>query len=191
MPRKKQYQWQNGECHQGKTGPSRSEKKRESLALQKMGEALTRLPQKELQDLHLPCDLEEALTLYARINDREGRRRQLQFIGRLMREIDSTPIRTALDERAAQASAASSVLHMTELWRDRLLEATDDQLSAILKQLLSIASVSSTDDSPLTNPSAVQNVSLMELTLAARKATPKKPHARRLLFRALHRLLSR
>ena len=84
MPRKKQYQWDvetNGQ--EAPEQLSRSAKKRQSSALQDLGAELTKLPVNELDRLPLTPDLLEALRLYARISNREGKRRQLQFIGRL------------------------------------------------------------------------------------------------------------
>ena len=122
MPRKKQYQWKSSDEAEGfDLPPSRSEKKRQSLALQNMGEELTRLGPQEVKNLDLPADLREALQLYARIGDHEGRRRQMQFIGRVMREIDPAPIRAMLDARREVSAAATAALHQAEQWRDRLL----------------------------------------------------------------------
>lgn len=72
MPRKKSYQWQAGGNADNAEAPSRSAKKRQSLALQALGEELTRLSPAELQHLDLTPDLREALTLYARIRDHGG-----------------------------------------------------------------------------------------------------------------------
>ena len=94
MPRKKQYQWKISDEAEGVDSlpPSRSEKKRQSLALQNMGEELTRLGPQEVKNLDLPADLREALQLYARIGDHEGRRRQMQYVGKLMRRLDDAEI---------------------------------------------------------------------------------------------------
>ena len=104
MPRKKRYQIDasNG-ADQAALPPSRSEKKRQSLALQELGKELTLLGPQALHGLDLPPDLTEALAEYKRITDHEGRRRQMQYIGRLMREIDAEPLRAALRARAAGA----------------------------------------------------------------------------------------
>ena len=120
MPRKKQYQWKISDEAEGidSLTPSRSEKKRQSLALQNMGEELTRLGPQEVKNLDLPADLREALQLYARIGDHEGRRRQMQFIGRVMREIDPAPIRAMLDARREVSAAATAALHKAEQWRE-------------------------------------------------------------------------
>ena len=100
MPRKKQYQWDvetNGQ--EAPEQLSRSAKKRQSSALQDLGAELTKLPVNELDRLPLTPDLLEALRLYTRISNREGKRRQLQFIGRLMREVDAGPLAEAIEAR--------------------------------------------------------------------------------------------
>ncbi|MBE6442160.1 MAG: DUF615 domain-containing protein [Desulfovibrio desulfuricans] len=191
MPRKKQYQWQAGECAETPAAPSRSEKKRRSLALQELGEALTRLAPQEVRELNLPPDLAEALALYARIRDREGRRRQLQFIGRLMRGTDPAPIRAALEARRAKAAAAAAALHTAEQWRDRLLAAAEEELPDLLARLPRTPETVTADGAE--GPAAAHAPDDMRaLALAARKESRHAhaaPHARRALFRALHRLL--
>ena len=66
--------------------PSRSQKKRDSTALQEAGEKLVRLPVSKRARLPLPEDLKKGIEDYDRLSGYEARRRQLQFIGRLMRE---------------------------------------------------------------------------------------------------------
>ncbi|MCL1916487.1 MAG: DUF615 domain-containing protein [Desulfovibrionaceae bacterium] len=73
-------------------GKSRSQKKRESAALQSLGEELARLPHEQLPALALPPELEEALRLLPTINAHEARRRQKQLIGRLMRLLEEDEI---------------------------------------------------------------------------------------------------
>ncbi len=77
--------WQIG-GEQKEDRPSRSQKKRDSTALQKIGTRLTELPPSKLAEIPLPEDLKKGLEDYARMGSREARRRQLQYIGRLMRE---------------------------------------------------------------------------------------------------------
>lgn len=97
MVRKKRYPWARGGADDAPSAPSRSQKKRDCTALQALGAELTRLPLAFLVALPLTSDLNEALRLMARISDHEGRRRQLQYIGRLMRECDVEALRAALD----------------------------------------------------------------------------------------------
>ena len=72
--------------------PSRSAKKRASTALQNLGEELAALKPADRQKLDLPPELAEALEMLDRITDREARRRQKQFIGKVMRGVEIEPI---------------------------------------------------------------------------------------------------
>ena len=195
MPRKKQYQWKSSDEAEGfDLPPSRSEKKRQSLALQNMGEELTRLGPQEVKNLDLPADLREALQLYARIGDHEGRRRQMQFIGRVMREIDPAPIRAMLDARREVSAAATAALHQAEQWRDRLLTADQGELAGLVETLLTARALPEQDAE---EPEAAGKAAmpdqdeLLTMALAARKeaAENTSPQARRALFRAIHGML--
>ena len=199
MPRKKQYQWKISDEAEGVDSlpPSRSEKKRQSIALQNMGEELTRLGPQEVKNLDLPADLREALQLYARIGDHEGRRRQMQFIGRVMREIDPAPIRAMLDARREVSAAATATLHKAEQWRDRLLTADEAELADLVQTLLAARptqpesdSTEDTDARPGKKPLGAAE--LRALAVAARKeaADNTSPQARRVLFRAIHGMLA-
>ena len=217
MPRKKQYQWKISDEAEGvDTLPtSRSEKKRQSLALQNMGEELTRLGPQEVKNLDLPADLREALQLYARIGDHEGRRRQMQFIGRVMREIDPAPIRAMLDARREVSAAATAALHKAEQWRDRLLTADEAELAELVDTLLAArpkATQPAAEDGPKTGTGAgaeadtdttaeaeakpgkkaLGAAELRALAVAARKEAVENtsPQARRALFRAIHGMLA-
>ena len=78
--------------------PSRSQRKRDSLALQLAGEQLTRYSDSVLAGLQLPDELRQAVAEWRRTSSREAKRRQLQYIGRLMREAeDPESIVAALD----------------------------------------------------------------------------------------------
>ncbi len=76
--------------------PSKSQRKREALALQALGETLVGLKPPQLGKLPLPDELREAVLAARQMPQRGARKRQLQYIGRLMREIDPEPIRAAL-----------------------------------------------------------------------------------------------
>ncbi|HXZ91667.1 MAG TPA: ribosome biogenesis factor YjgA [Burkholderiales bacterium] len=102
--------------------PSKTKRKQTMHELQALGTTLVALPQGRLAALDLPEELAEAVAEAQRITSREGRRRQLQYIGRLMRALDPAPIRAAL-ERIAGRSAEDSARHRRlEQWRARLLE---------------------------------------------------------------------
>lgn len=92
-------------------------------ALQDLGEELLRLTPAKLRKLPIPQELIEAVELAQRIaNSREGLRRQRQFIGKLMREIDAAPLRDALSADGARHRGEVATMHAAEHWRTRLLE---------------------------------------------------------------------
>jgi ribosome-associated protein len=107
---------------------SRTDLKRESTELQKLGADLLTLHVNLLPRLELPEKLLEAMAEYKRISNFEGRRRLLQFIGKRMRQLSPETldaIRTALEEQHTPSAQATMTLHAAEQWRDRLI-ADDD-----------------------------------------------------------------
>jgi ribosome-associated protein len=76
---------------------SRTRRKNEDKALQRLGEQLVALPSGQLETMGLPDELLTAIELARRIKSHSARRRQIQYIGVLMRHIDPQPIETALD----------------------------------------------------------------------------------------------
>ena len=100
---------------------SKTRRKQEMTALQALGEALLGIGPVRRAELALPERLKEALDAAQRITQREARRRQLQLIGRLMREVDAAPIRARLAQWADGPNAERARLHTVERWRERLL----------------------------------------------------------------------
>ncbi len=76
---------------------SRTQKKNEDRALQRLGEQLVALPYGQIETMELPDELLKAIELAHKIRSRGARRRQIQYIGALMRHIDPQPIQTALE----------------------------------------------------------------------------------------------
>ena len=76
---------------------SRTRKKNEALALQRLGEQLVGLPPSMLETIELPDELLAAIELARKIKSHGARRRQIQYIGALMRHIDPQPIILALE----------------------------------------------------------------------------------------------
>lgn len=112
----------------GTDDASRTELKRESAELQKLGEELGTLRPDLMTRLALPDKLVDAVAEAKRISNFEGLRRQMQFIGKLMRQLEPEKldqIRTALEEQHAPSAQETLALHQAEAWRDRLL-ADDD-----------------------------------------------------------------
>jgi ribosome-associated protein len=104
--------------------PSRTELKRESSELQKLGVDLLTLRTESMQSLALPEKLQDAVRDAQRISNFEGRRRQLQYIGKLMRQLDASQldrIRAALVEQHSGSAHQTLALHQAERWRDELV----------------------------------------------------------------------
>jgi ribosome-associated protein len=102
-------------------GPSKTQRKNDAHALQTLGAALVALNRERLAQIDLPESLRDAVLAAQRITAHEGRRRQLQFIGKLMRNVDPGPIQTRLDEWNSVSTEQIAHMHRIERWRDRLL----------------------------------------------------------------------
>lgn len=108
----------------GDLGKSRSQKKRESTAMQKMGEALAAIGPGPLAELGLSSDLASAINDLRAMKKHEARRRQMQLIGRYMRELDEDEqerIAAFLDSLDKQRQLESGDLHRLEDWREALM----------------------------------------------------------------------
>lgn len=108
--------------------PSRTQKKKAADASQKVGEQLLALTDAQLESLDLPSELREAVTGMRKMESHGARRRQLQYIGSLMRHIDSVQLKTELDRIAVQDGHAARCFKIAEQWRDEL--ASGDQTRA-------------------------------------------------------------
>ncbi len=114
----------------GTTEASRTDLKRESTELQKLGEALMTLRADLMERLALSEQLTDALAEAKRITNFEGKRRQMQYVGKLMRKLDEPTleaVRAALDEQQRGSAQTTLALHQAEQWRDRLI-ADDDAI---------------------------------------------------------------
>jgi len=114
--------------------PSKTQRKKEMTALQVLGARLVKLNAGQLQQLALPEKLLEAVAAAQKITAHEARRRQMQYIGKLMRQIDAAPLERALDDLTGDSRAAVALMHRCERWRDRLLE-DDGALTDLLHEL--------------------------------------------------------
>lgn len=153
--------------------PSKSQRKRDMHALQALGAELVRLRRDQLQRIELPEELREAIEFARRVTSHEGRRRHMQYVGKLMRQVDADTIRAALAQATGESRAAVALMHLAERWRDRLLS----------------------DDSALTEFVAAHtnaDVQWLRATIrSARRdaATAQAPRHARELYRWLHEQL--
>jgi ribosome-associated protein len=113
---------------------SKSQLKRESNALQEMGEELVALPASKLARIPMPDELAEAVALARKIKARGGLKRQLQYIGKIMRSIDAEPIEQALNELKNAAGKEAARFHRLEQWRDRLIGEGDAAMGELLEE---------------------------------------------------------
>ncbi|MBK6387726.1 MAG: DUF615 domain-containing protein [Rhodoferax sp.] len=107
---------------------SRTDLKKESDELQKLGVALLDLRADLLTRAALPEKLSEAIAEAKRITNFEGKRRQMQFIGKLMRQLEPEQldaVRDALNEQQNGSASEKLALHLSETWRDRLIAEED------------------------------------------------------------------
>lgn len=105
--------------------PSKTQRKNASHALQDLGEQLATLAPERLLALGLPEDVGGAIVEAQRIRSHEGRRRQMQLVGKLMRGLDGATLqrlRDGFDHETQQSREDSARLHELERWRERLLE---------------------------------------------------------------------
>lgn len=117
-----------------KSSPDKSKTriKREAEALQKLGEKLIKLPRRQLERMDLPTDLLTALIDAKSIKSHIAARRQRQFIGTLMREIDPAPIREALLAPFDGVSNESEFDKTVKRWMDRLMAQEPAAIEAFL-----------------------------------------------------------
>lgn len=151
------------------SGPSKSQRKREANALQDMGKELVKLSRDRLEKLDLPDALRAEVMEAKRITSHGAIRRQMQLIGKLMRDVDADAIAEQLAEIRGESNVTKAAFHALEQWRDRLLQ--DDE--AVTQWL---ALYPDTDAQPL-----------RQLIRNARReaAESKPPKSSRALFRLL------
>jgi len=107
---------------------SKTKRKQEMHELQALGVALVALPEAQVRLLRLPDKLALAVLEARRITSHEARRRHMQYIGRLMRDVDAAPIRAKLAEVEGHSAQATAHHRRLEAWRERLL-ADDEALT--------------------------------------------------------------
>lgn len=101
--------------------PSKSERKRQQTELQQLGVQLSDLSDELLASLELDERLLEAIADIRRMKSHEAQRRQRQYIGKLMRDVDPAPIRALFDRLRADDRRDKRVFANAERWRDRLI----------------------------------------------------------------------
>ena len=128
--------FQSNEFEQEYERPSKSEAKRQSNELQKLGEQLVDAPRDRVKRVEMPEDVKEAILTCQTITNHEGRRRALQFVGKKMRTLDEAEvevIKRTIEGWKGASKAETAALHALERRREKLL-ADDKALTQLLEE---------------------------------------------------------
>jgi ribosome-associated protein len=150
---------------------SRTQIKKEMKALQALGEKLVTLSDTQLANPAIPDVLRQAIRDYKTMHGHETLRRQMQYIGRLMRDIDPQPIRELIHHIEEGRRDETVFFKQAESWRDGLIQGDDSLLETILSRFADLHPASLTD--------LVQTGRKHPLTHAGKRASKQ-------LFRILH-----
>jgi ribosome-associated protein len=126
--------FQSSEFEQEYDRPSKSQLKREMTALQKLGEDLINEPRDRVKRVPMPEDVRDAILECQQIKDHEGRRRQLQYVGKKMRTLDAdevAAIQRTIDSWRGLSKADTAAMHALERRREKLL-SDDSALTELL-----------------------------------------------------------
>lgn len=155
---------------------SKSLLKREMTALQKLGEELVDLTASQLSRFELPENLFNAIVAARSMHQRGARKRQLQFIGKLMRHVDEAPISLILATIKNPGKQAATELHRLEQWRERLLTEGDVALAELASQYPDVDR---------------QHLRQLVRKAGTEKAAGQPPQAARLIFAYLREMIVR
>ncbi len=115
-------------------GPSKSQLKRESLHLIDVGEEILKLKLDDIHSLDLPAELEEAITAALKIKSRSGLKRQRQYIGKLLRSMDSESIEAQLKKIQHRHDVNTAQFKRLEKWRDKLIDNDKEILNEVISR---------------------------------------------------------
>ena len=112
--------------------PSRSQLKRDSQELRDLGEQLVLMANSHLEKITLDSSILAAIKEARRLKNLDARRRQIQYIGKLMRNIDLIEIRYSIDKLNHQSQTFRQHFAMLEQWRDRLIDEGNSAVEEFL-----------------------------------------------------------
>ena len=128
--------FKSNEFEQEYERPSKSELKRQMDELQKLGAQLVAEPRDRVKRVPMPDEVKDAILMCQTITNHEGRRRQLQYVGKMMRTLEEEEvevIRRTLDSWKGAPKAETAALHALERRREKLL-ADDKALTQLLEE---------------------------------------------------------
>ncbi|APX93669.1 hypothetical protein BWR19_12385 [Halomonas sp. 1513] len=113
---------------------SKTQRKQEMQALQALGEKIIALSDAERARLPLSDEMLAAVEETGRIRSHEGRRRHMQYVGKVMRREDTAAIQAAFDEFEQEKLQRDHAFHRLEKWRERLIEQGDEAVEAFIAE---------------------------------------------------------
>ena len=152
---------------------SKTQKKQEMIALQKLGEELARLNAAQLTKIPLSDELREAIFAVQSMSKHGARYRQMQYIGKLMREADVAHIQNALDILRNKNNLATAHFHQFEKWRDQLIAGNEEIMNDVLHSLPDVD---------------IQHLRQLVRNAQKEQADGKSPKASREIFRYLKQM---
>lgn len=158
---------------EGYRGPSKSQLKREQLELQALGKEMTTLGDDQLKRIALPEEVLFEIKEFRRMRSFGAQRRQLQLIGKKMRDMDPKAVREAIDRATGESKAAVALLHRCEHLRDQMIE--DDK--ALTKFIAEHPDVD------------IQTLRTLVRNARRERSQQKPPKSARELYRFLHAFL--
>jgi ribosome-associated protein len=111
---------------------SKTQKKKEADSLQELGENLVKLSKEQLEDIELPSEIYDAVRFAKTIKSHGARRRQMQYIGTLMRNIDPEPVQEAIENIEQGDYRKAAAFKEIETWRDQLIDGNKKLMEEIL-----------------------------------------------------------
>ena len=157
--------------------PSKTQKKQEALSLQDLGAKLLELDGEELKAIGLPERIFDAVVLAKSIKKHGALKRQVQYIGSLMRKIDPAPIEAAVRSREEKSREQADLHKKVEGWRNELINGND----ALARELMKT----------LPEEEKFRFVELLEKARAEAARTKPDPAPSRMVFRVLHALATK
>lgn len=154
---------------------SKSQKKRDAHEVQKLGVKLVNLDQSQLETLELSDELKQAILAAKSLKSHGAKRRQAQYIGKLMRDADYEAISTALETIQAFKNAQTAQFHQVENWRTRLISEGRDALTEFIECY---------------KPENIQHLRQLIKKAQLEQSTQKNTGAGKALFRYLRSYLS-
>ena len=115
-----------------RTDPSKSERKRAAQAVLDMAKQLVEMGDKLFNSLSLDEEVRQAAALAKSIRAHGGRKRQIQYLAKLLRQSDIDALQQQLDQIDARAQNSARAFHQVERWRDRLIEEGDAAIAALI-----------------------------------------------------------